>query len=303
MIKLVVWDVDALQPDATLVPSLDRHGILQSVINRDDPDAALERLRQAGLTEYFLCPQLGVDDKTAAVRSIADELNIKLESVLLADDDVHAAEAARALSSTAAAGTRLRRLVYAEELARRRSERQFVGSRDEFHASLETELTIARATKADLPRVMELVARTNQSAVTYQPHELEALLSSPFHECWLVSLQDRFGDCGQVGLILLATSDSAWTLELFQFSCRALPRAVDTIVLNALLHRARTARVRLRSYFRKTRRNEALWLAYRNAGFESRTSEANWYMLEHPLTNLQDLPPHTRLRGEWSDDV
>jgi FkbH-like protein len=191
--------------------------------------------------------------------------------------------------------------VYAEEEARLRGEQEFPGSRDEFLASLDMMVTVTLASLEDLRRVTELVTRTNQLGVTHSQAKLEALLGSPGHECWLVSLRDRFGDCGQVGFVQLAISAECWTLELFLFSCRVLPRGLDAIVLNALLRRARAARVRLLAHFRSTSRNESLWLAYQRAGFAPLTSDGDWHVLEHPLIHIPEHPPYVRLCGAWTD--
>jgi FkbH-like protein len=191
--------------------------------------------------------------------------------------------------------------VYAEEEARQQSEREYSGSREEFLATLNMVMTVRLASLQDLPRVTELVTRTNQLGITYSQAKLEALLDSRGHECWLVSLRDRFGDCGQVGFVQLAISAECWTLELFLFSCRVLPRAVDTIVLNALLRRARAAHVRLRAHFKSTSRNESLWLAYQRAGFAPLTSDGDWHVLEHPLIPIPEQPRYVRLCGAWTD--
>jgi FkbH-like protein len=163
-------------------------------------------------------------------------------------------------------------------------------------------LTVTRATRGDLRRVVELATRPNQLGITYSQSEIECLLCSPRHICWLVSLRDRFGDCGQVGLVVSETSAQVWTLLLFLFSCRVTARGIDTLALNALLRRARAADVSLRAHFKPTSRNEVLWLAYLRAGFEPIASDGELRVLEHPLTNIPDHPAHVRLRGDWTDD-
>ena len=322
-IKLVVWDAHEALGSVGLVASLDERGCLQSLLDDDEPERAQARLQRSGMADFFLCPQLGVQDKPAGLLRIADELNIGLDSVLVVDDEPHerqnmqqAHPAVRTLASEKIADLamdplagpslpgvepRPRRLVYAEEQARRRREREFSGSREAFLASLNMVITVRLASPADLRRVTELVTRTNQLGVTYSHAQLEALLCSRDHECWLVSLRDRFGDCGQVGFVQFAISAECWTLELFLFSCRVLPRGVDTIVLNALLRRARAAHVRLHAHFRSTSRNESLWLAYQRAGFAPLASNGDWHVLEHPLTPIPAHPPHVRLCGAWTD--
>jgi FkbH-like protein len=335
-IRLVVWSLDgapwaepqndevSLQPLARkLVATLDERGILQSAVGRNDRHRAQAQLRHFGLAEYFLCSQLGASDKSLALREIATELDVGFDSVLLIDAEasgaqrtLHACPQLRTLEPAAlphlandplmglslvGIEPRPRRLIYLEEHARRESERHFLGSKAEFHASLDMQLTVKRAAHRDLRRLQELANRTNQLAVTYSEEELAYLLSSPDHACWLVSLEDRFGDCGAVGLVLLAISADRWTLMLFLFSCRVRSRDIDTIVLNALLRRARAAGVRLRAYFRVTSRNESLWLAYQRGGFRQIDSEGDLLVLEHTLADIPSRPPCVRLCGEWTD--
>jgi FkbH-like protein len=338
-VKLVVWGADntlwsaprsadapSVHPlTRLLVATLDERGILQSVVDRDDPARALAKLQRSGLAEYFLSPQLGACDTSQSVGRIASELNIGIDSVLLIDDQsrerervAHAHPLVRTLESTALdaladdplmgqsladSEPRPRRLVYLEEQARRRSERDFPGSSAEFLATLDMTLTVTRAQPADLRRVQELVTRTNQLGISYSAEELQELLCSPRHVCWLVSLRDRFGDCGKVALVLLEAGSECWTLQLFLCSCRIVSRGIDAIILNALLHRACAAGLRMRAHFRATRRNESLALAYRRAGFVPIGSEGDLSVLAHPLTDIPPHPSHIRLCGDWTDDV
>lgn len=304
-IRLVVWQLSvSLRPQArALITSYDERSILQSVIDSGDAERARALLERSGLAEYFLCPRFGAGDASVAVREIADELNVAHDAVLLIHDETSLASDPLMGHSFATADSRPRRLVYQEELARRRSERDFAGSSADFLATLDMTLNVARARRADLRRVMELAARTNQLGVTYTQDEIERLLVSPRYICWLVSLRDRFGDCGQVGLVVCETSGQVWTLLLFLFSCRVTARGIDTLVLNALLRRARAAGMRVHAHFRPTSRNESLWLAYLRAGFEPVASDGELRVLEHPLTNLPAHPAPVRLRGDWTDDA
>src|SRR5882757_5603476 len=82
-IKVMVWDLDntiwdgILLEDRTVaviprvvevIKECDRRGILQSIASRNDHDSAFARLRELGLAEYFLYPQINWGTKSESVR-------------------------------------------------------------------------------------------------------------------------------------------------------------------------------------------------------------------------------------------
>jgi FkbH-like protein len=315
-IKLVVWDVEndlwGRPILRRLVRTLDERGILQSLVSRDDAGHLLPQLCNQGIAHFFLHSRLGVQATADKVREIADDLGIRLDGVLMISGSrfersrvTRAHPQVRGLGLNALANladdplmgqslagleSRPRRLVYLEEQLRKRSERDFRGSRAEFLAALAMRVSIAPAPPAQLHRVAELANRPNQLGTTYSDQELLELLCSPAHACWLVSLQDVFGDCGKVGLILMELAAGCWTLRLLLFSCRVTPRCVDTLVLNWLLRRARAAHVTVRALFKPTSRNESLRLMYQRAGFEEMDRQGEVLELTHRLEEIAPDP-------------
>jgi FkbH-like protein len=326
-VRLVVWNLDTVLEVRThresadvainpffrqFVSTLDERGILQSVVSRSHFGSKLSWPRRLELGDYFLCPALGVSVTARGVEQIAGTLNIALRATLLIHGD--AAERAdvtqtlpdvRAVApssvytllndplmgeSLAALEARPRRLLYLEELMRLRTEQEFQGSREDFLAMLDMQLTLTRATRADLYRLRELVTRPNQLGTGLRDDELAQLITSPDHVCLLVSLQDQFGDCGTVGFVLMERAHRRWTLQLFLFSCRVVRRGVDKIILNVLLRQAREAGVRMFAQFKPTSQNQSLLHAYIAAGFEQIDERGELVILEHRLEQFPDLP-------------
>jgi FkbH-like protein len=100
-LKCLIWDLDFTLWDgilaegdavklfngvADIVRTLDQRGILQSIASRNDEAQALGRLRQLGLAEYFLHPQIHWGAKSGSVGMIAQRLNIGLDSIAFIDD-------------------------------------------------------------------------------------------------------------------------------------------------------------------------------------------------------------------------
>lgn len=335
MIKCVVWDLDdtlwrgvlaegdavALRENvADIVRALDGRGVLQSVASRNDREQALGKLREFGLEEFFLYPQINWGSKQASIARVAELLNIGLDSVAFIDDQpfereevafslpqvlcLDAADLDRLLDLPrlnprfVTEDSRARRLMYLEEAERRRVEEEFVGSKEEFLASLGMVFTIARATAEDLQRAEELTLRTNQLNTTgrhYSYDELDRFRVSPRHRLLLTSLRDKFGSYGKTGLALVECGDDAWTIKLLLMSCRVMSRNVGTVLLGHVMRLAAAAGVALRADFVPNERNRMMYVTYKFAGFREARRDGELTVLEHDLRSVPPAPPYVRV--------
>lgn len=124
---------------------------------------------------------------------------------------------------------RKRTQLYAEQLERSRFERQAANLRD-FLSGLQLEILFAPVTTETLPRAAQLTQRTNQmntSLVRYTDTDLEAELSSGHKQAFTITVSDRFGSYGLVGLVIFSEEPDALRIDNFLLSCRALGRRVE----------------------------------------------------------------------------
>jgi methoxymalonate biosynthesis protein len=129
---------------------------------------------------------------------------------------------------------------------------------------------IKRADEEDLSRVEELTLRTSQmnaTGVHYSDATLRSLLADPDHEVLTVTLADRFGPHGAVGVMLLEYHPGVWHLKLLATSCRVVSLGAGAVILNWLIDQAARAGAHLAADFRPTNRNRMMDIAYRFAGF------------------------------------
>src|SRR5215207_3510392 len=300
--KCVVWDLDntlwdgvlledgrvSLRPRVVeIVKELDGRGILQSIASRNDHDQALERLREFGLDEYFLHPQVNWNSKASSVRKIAESLNIGLDAVAFIDDQPFEREEVRhslpeVLCIDAAEldslldmpqlnprfiteDTKARRLMYLSDIVRRKVEEEFVGPKEEFLAGLGMTFTIAPAGAEDLRRAEELTVRTNQlntTGYTYSYEELDGFRRSGRHQLLIASLEDKYGAYGKIGLTLVECGEEVWTLKLLLMSCRVMSRGVGAVMLGHALSLARERNVAFRAEFVSNDRNRMMLVTY-----------------------------------------
>jgi methoxymalonate biosynthesis protein len=307
LVKCLVWDLDNTLWQGTLledsdvrladqirdvIVTLDSRGILQSIASRNDYDLAWQRLEVLGIAEYFVLPQINWGPKSDSVRQIADQLNFALKTIAFVDDlpteraevafrapevRCYSAEQLPGLADlpefspkTVTIDARRRRQMYQANFRRETAKQSFAGPDEEFLRSLDLVMTIKRADAEDLTRVEELTLRTSQmnaTGVHYPDAVLRGLLADPQHEVLTVSLTDRFGPHGAVGVMLLRRHPAAWRLKLLATSCRVVSFGAGAVILNWLIDQARRADVHLAADLRLTDRNRMMDIAYRFAGF------------------------------------
>ncbi len=315
-VKCVVWDIDntlltgvyleagdrppAADPVlAAVLAELGGRGILHALASKNPPAAAEHTAAVTGW--QFAAAECGWGRKPDALTKIAGTLGIGVDTLAFVDDDpVERAEVASALpqvlvltpaEAAEAAGwpefsppvvtaeARRRGQAYAERRQRQAAQRSFGGTRDEFLRSVGTDVGIARASQADLPRLAELAVRTRQfnSAAGQRPAGeapldwFAGLLTGPASDVLTVRLRDSFGDDGLVGACVVDRGDpAAWTVRLLMISCRAMGRGVAEALLAWLAWRAASQGARaLRVPCTVDERNLPLRLALAGAGFRA----------------------------------
>lgn len=307
LVKCLVWDLDNTLWQGTLLEDpqvqlpggirdviirLDSRGILQSIASKNDYDLAWQRLEKLGVAGYFVHPHIGWGRKSDSVREIADQLKFALNTIAFVDDQpseraevafrspevrCYPAEQAVLLASlpefspeVVTVDARRRRQMYQASFRRDAERESFTGPDEEFLRSLDLVMTIKRADAESLSRVAELTVRTSQmnaTGVHYPDTALRGLLADANHEILTVTLTDRFGPHGAVGVLLLEYHLAVWHLKLLATSCRVVSFGAGAVILGWLTDQAARANVHLAADFRATGRNRMMEIAYRFAGF------------------------------------
>jgi FkbH-like protein len=197
---------------------------LDSFVFFDDNPAEREHVRQA-------LPDVVVvdvpEDPADYVRALEDGLSF--ETVALTDEDTR------------------RRERYALD-GRRRTIAREAGSVDEYLRSLEMAGTLRPIDESDLPRVAQLIGKTNQFNLTTRRHGVEqvrALLGQPDAIGITLRLRDRFGEHGMIGVVLAVPShrdaggERVLRVDTFLMSCRVIGRTAEHLLVQHLIGEAR----------------------------------------------------------------
>ncbi|HVU65966.1 MAG TPA: HAD-IIIC family phosphatase [Ktedonobacteraceae bacterium] len=342
-VKCVVWDLDhtlwhgvLLEDEQVVLRSgiqeilqeLDRRGILNSLASKNDEATALRKLEELGLREYFLCPQIHWSSKAQSLQTIAKEINIGLDTLAFIDDQAFEREEVafahpevlclpveeietllerpEMCPTFITEDSSRRRLMYLSDGERKRSEEAFVGTSEEFLATLHMHFTISEAQEEDLPRLSELVARTHQLNTTgyaYSYEELDAFRQSPGHTLLVAELEDRFGTYGKIGLALLERQPTVWTIKLLLMSCRVASRGVGTILIQHIMQRAQQAGVRLLAEFIANERNRMMYITYKFGGFKELEQQDQLTIFENDLQHIQPFPAYVRVHSTFQSSA
>ncbi len=331
-IKVLVWDLDNTLWDGTLLEGddvrlrpgvqelleiLDKRGILQSIASKNDHGAAMAKLEELGVAEYFLYPQIHWSSKAASVEKIAKTINIGLDTVAFLDDQPferdevnHSFPMVLTLDAnevSALAGRKefsprfitdesaLRRSMYQADERRNAAEGDFVGPQEDFLEDLEMKFILGPAQEEDLKRAEELTVRTHQlntTGYTYSYDELAGFRDSEDHLLLVAGLDDRYGTYGKIGLALVEKGAQAWTIKLLLMSCRVMSRGVGTILLNHILHLAKEAGVKVRAEFLSNDRNRMMLITYKFGGFREIDRTGDLILFENDLERIQPFPSY-----------
>lgn len=151
---------------------------------------------------------------------------------------------------------------------------------------------------ADIPRIVQLINKTNQFNLTgrrYTHDEVMDLMRDEKVMAFSFRLKDRFGDHGLISVVIGRRSgQDALLLDTWLMSCRVLGRKVETAVLNIVAREARKSGLRsLIGQYRATGKNSLVEDHYSALGFEPVGSEEktlpNTYILH--LGNYAPVEP------------
>jgi FkbH-like protein len=302
--------------------NLRRRGAVLAICSKNEAADVLEVLRSHPdmllREEDFAAMRINWRDKAENVVSIAEELNLGLEHIVLLDDnpaecewvrtqlpEVHVIEWPRDLEGShtlddlglfdtlgLTAEDRGRTETYRAE-TKRRAARQKSGSVADYLRSLNMVATVGQAGPEHLSRVGQLILRTNQFNLTTRRHdmtELESLMRAPDAAVVWLDLCDRFGASGIVGCGILRNQGDDALIDTLLLSCRVIGRGAEAVLVHVLakLGRDRGAATITGEYV-PSKRNALVVNFYRDLGFEGPEKSGEGLLWHWTLS--RGLPP------------
>ncbi len=272
-VRLVIWDLDDTfwagtlsegavthnARNAAIVDTLNRRGIVSAICSKNNSAPVEAALREQGLWERFVFPQIAFAPKGAMVAQIIKDAQLRPATVMFIDDNVtnlHEAQyyspglqiaepefLDRLLDDPRFAGKpdpELNRLARYKVLERKLADQakatSGTGSNAQFLRQSKIRISIHADIEREFARVHDLVNRTNQLNFTKNrwPEDFEAARrqyqaeqgANFYGHAGYVKVSDQYGNYGICGFFLVVGD----VCKHFLFSCRAMNMGVEQFV-------------------------------------------------------------------------
>jgi FkbH-like protein len=285
----------------TWLKELRARGIILGVCSKNDPEKAHEPFREHSdmvlREEDISCFIANWDDKAQNLRQLASRLNIGLDSILFIDDTpfernlvrelvpevcvpemptdpaefVPYLESLNLFESTQFSDEDRKRADFYRANVLRETEQTRFADVNEYLVSLEMAAEFERFDDLHLPRIAQLVQRTNQfnlTTIRHSPAELKDFAEDPDYFPFYVTLTDRFGDNGLISVVIAKRDGDALELVTWLMSCRVISRRLEEFVLDQLVELARdVGAATVRGRYVPTKKNGLVAKHYEKLGF------------------------------------
>lgn len=305
------------------VLALKQRGVVLAVCSKNDEPLVRDAFdRHPGMClalDDIAVLSAGWDDKPAQLRRIAADLGLGLDALVLVDDNPFERESVRQMVPDVDvirlppdpagyvraltdypyfAAIRLTQddLDRAEQY-RARAEaaaaQAGASSLEGFLDSLEMEARVEPVGPANLGRVAQLVAKTNQFNLTGHRRseaELAELIARPGTVAVAARLRDRFADHGLVAVVIAEQEGPTLEIDTWLMSCRVIGRTLEAALLGVVADAAaELGCTRLRGAYRPTAKNGLVAELYPSLGFVADGEDADG--TSHWTVDLDDLGP------------
>ena len=282
--------------------SLCNRGILLAVCSKNEETTAMEPFEKHPemviRLEDIVAFKANWRPKSENIIEMASELNLGLDSFVFVDDNPAEVEIVRQFApevecihlgsdpSTFVGLLEESRLfeprsltaedvdrvpIYKQEAARKRLLNS-VADMGTYLKSLEMVAHVERFNAVDVPRISQLINKSNQFNLTTRRRtegEVLALIGDQSMPGFSVRLADRFGDHGLIAVVIPRVLGEELHIDTWLMSCRVLKRRIEDLVLNELMALAKEYGCKnVRGQFIPSQKNAMVKNLFSEMGFE-----------------------------------
>ncbi|QQS41679.1 MAG: HAD family hydrolase [Acidobacteriota bacterium] len=294
---------EAFKAFQAYVQSLTERGVVLAVCSKNDFENAIEPFRKHPemvlREEDIVSFKANWDPKPDNLARISDELKLGLDSFVFVDDNPAEIEIVRQFTPDVTAlllnpdpsqfvpqlkesrlfevasisiEDRSKTLQYRKE-AERRNLLETSVDMDSFLGSLQMKGTVKDFDRLDLPRIGQLINKSNQFNLTTRRRtesEVERIIEDPDFTGFTMRLSDKFGDHGLISVVIGKRDGETLEVDTWLMSCRVLKRQVEEAVMNELVARARDFGCsRIKGVYLPTAKNGMVKRHYPDLGFST----------------------------------
>ncbi len=160
---------------------------------------------------------------------------------------------------------------YREEAQRELTKTHFTDIND-YLTSLAMEIRLERFNAFNLPRIAQLIQRSNQFNLMtrrYGEAACEAMMKDASLAPLTLRLADKFGDYGLISVVILKHSGDDLEIDEYLMSCRVLQRGVESFTINNIFsYAARLGAKRVTGQYLPTAKNAMVKDFFKGFGFQ-----------------------------------
>ena len=305
---------------------LKSRGVLLAVCSKNDQANVTDVLKNHPdmilRWDDFAAVVANFGDKASNILAIREKLNLGLDSFVFLDDTAFERSLIRTafpamqvpelstdpadfindlarwnlFEGRSATAEDLARLAYYQADDQRQTIREKFHGLDDFIAELGMEAHILPFDSYALPRVLQLVQRSNQFNLTTIRHseaDLRQLAADRDVAAFCIRLADRLGDNGIIATVILRKSGSDAIVDTWIMSCRVLGRRVEDLTVQLMAEKARQLGCRrLVGRYIPTTKNGIVENLYPQQGFAAAGEEGTTrvYSLDLAQYRQQSIP-------------
>ncbi len=245
---------------------LKKQGFLLCIASKNEEKDAVEMFNKRTDFELkindFTTKRINWNSKAGNIVEMAKEMNINPDSMLFIDDNIAEIESVKAAipqiktivatnENTVLNALRLypglmKRSTTKEDSLRsadlkanqERAELLKTLSVEDYFKNLGMKVELVLNDREHIDRITELLNKTNQFILSYKRYnktEVDALLNSANSCILTASMSDKLSDSGIIAILIAKKQDNEILVDELTFSCRALGRNIENIVISKML--------------------------------------------------------------------
>jgi FkbH-like protein len=294
-----------------LSKNISKQGVILALCSKNNAEdvekVLMERTDMVLKKDDFSIMKINWEDKLTSITSIAQELNIGLNSIVFVDDsdfeinyikqqlpEVHCIQVPKNKSSYPnilrrnldlffhtglTQEDKTRKLMYREQEHRKMEKEKFSKLTD-YLDSLEIEVETFVNTSSIIPRMAQMTQKTNQFNLCtkrYSEAEIHDFVQKKNYITIAISVIDKYGESGISGLCLLKIDSEKKEAEInnFLLSCRIIGRNIEFVLFNELINTLKNNKItKLSASYVKTDKNQQVVDFYQKTGMKIETKDA-----------------------------
>ena len=283
--------------------ALQNRGILLAINSKNNFDDAIKVIEEHPdmvlKKEHFASIKINWNDKVSNIKEISNELNFGLDNFVFIDDDPLNREFMKSslpevltidLPKDPSKYVRIiqeinefnllkitdedkqRAIMYSQQRERKTHE-DSSNNLEDFLKNMDLKITIKKADSFTIPRISQLILKTNQFNLTtkrYSFEEIQTMSTDPNFLMGCVQVEDKFGDNGITAAFIVEKNNSKeWIIDTFLLSCRVMGRQIEKSILSYIIKIAKQNNIqKIIANFIPTKKNQPIENFLPDCGFK-----------------------------------